>query len=178
LLLIPSWTLLVIILAMGFLIGWVLLLRPRYSSPAWLLDSGEEVIWEGFHRRTKVVGTLIGVASASGAIAMVAVEESETLGLGLFYALVGTSLLTGICGSLAASGLTPRLGGAPAMPAAIVSCGLSLGLAVAASTVLHLPFDIHRLSSIALPGITLSAAASVFCGPLAARAVTLVARTR
>jgi Zn-dependent protease with chaperone function len=178
LLLIPSWTLLVIILAMGFLIGWVLLLRPRYSSPGWLLDSGEEVIWEGFHRRTKVVGTLIGVVSASGAIAMIAVEESETLGLGLFYALVGTSLLTGICGSLAASGLTPRLGGAPAVPAAIVSCGLSLGLAVAASTVLHLPLDIHRLSSIALPGITLSAAASVFCGPLAARAVTLVARTR
>ena len=174
--LIPSWTLLVIFLAIGSLVGGLLFLRQRDSSPSWLLDNGGRVTWDGFARRTGAAIALMAAASVLGAVAMVTIEESVTQGADLFYSLVGTSVLTGVCGGLAASAVTPRIGGAAALPAAIVSCSLSLGLAVAAGTVLHLPLNIHRLSSVALPGITASALASVFCVPLAVRAATLAAK--
>jgi Zn-dependent protease with chaperone function len=175
---IPSWPLLEIFLVIGVLMSGLLVLRPRDASPIWLLENGKKVTWDRFARRTGTVSALIALASVAGAIAMVAIEKSEPVGKGLIYALIGTGLLAGICGSLAASAVTTRTGGAAALPAAIVSCGLSLCLAVAAGTAFQLPFGVDQLGLIALPGITASAFASVFCGPLAARAVTLVARTR
>ena len=175
---IPSWPLLEIFLVIGVLVSGLLLLRSRDASPIWLLDNEGKIAWDGFARRTGTVSALIGLASVAGAIAMIVIEKSEPVGIGLIYALIGASLLAGICGSLAASAVTPRIGGAAALPAAIVSCSLSLCLAVAAGAVLRLPFGVDELGLIALPGITASAFASVFCGPLAAGTITLIARTR
>jgi Zn-dependent protease with chaperone function len=178
LLAIPSWTLLSLLAILGLLIAGLMLLRPPSSSPAWLLDNGESVTWEKLPRRLVLGGGLIVSVSLAGAIAMVATEESTPVSLGLIRALIGASLLTGVCAGIAVSILVQRTMGAPALPAAIVSSGLSLVLAAAAGPLLHQPFRFHELGSIARPAMTAAAVASVLLVPVIVRAVSLATKTR
>lgn len=176
---IPSRTLLVILLVIGLLITGLLLSRPRVSSPAWLFDDGETVAWGGFARRPRGVIALIAVAVA-GAVGAAAILPFEAPGKplsDLANLVIGCATLAGLCGSLAASAATARIGSAVLLPAAIASSGLAVCLTAGISGALHLPLDIHQLPSMALLGIPVAVIASVIFVPLVMRVAALVART-
>jgi Zn-dependent protease with chaperone function len=175
---IPSWTLLAILLVIGLLITGLLLSRPRTSSPAWLLDDGETVAWGSVARRPRAVIALVAVAVAGavGAAAMLPFEPPGKPLSDLSNLVIGCATLAGLCGSLAASAATARIGSAVLLPAAIASSGLAVCLTAGISGALHLPLDIHQLLSMALPGIPVSVLASVIFVPLVMRVVALVAR--
>jgi Zn-dependent protease with chaperone function len=173
---IPSRTLLVILLVIGLLITGLLLSRPRASSPAWLLDDGKTVAWGGVARRPRAVIALIAVAGAVGAAAILPFEAPGKPLSDLTNLVIGCATLAGLCGSLATSAATARNGSAVLLPAAIASSGLAVCLTAAISGAFHLPLDIHQLSRMALLGIPVSVLASVIFVPLAMRFVALVAR--
>jgi Zn-dependent protease with chaperone function len=175
---IPSRTLLAILLVIGLLITGLLLARPRASSPAWLLDDGETVAWGGFARRPRAVIAVIAVAvaGAGGAGAILLFEAPGKPLSDLINLVIGCATLAGLCGSLAASAATARIGSAVLLPAAIASSGLAVCLTAGISGALHLPLDIHQLLSMALLGIPVSVLASVIFVPLVMRVVALVAR--
>jgi Zn-dependent protease with chaperone function len=164
---INSWAFVVILSITGMLIIILFSLRSLSSSPKWLLENSAAVTWSGFSRFTRGGSALAAIlAGIAGAVAMVAVQESGVEGSSLFYLLVNISLGTGVAGSLAASIVSHRIRGAIALPAAIISSCIALGLSVAVSTIIHLPFDTARLATVALPGITASAVVSLLCVPL------------
>ena len=164
---INSWAFAVILSITGVLIIILFSLRSLSSSPQWLLEGGAPVTWNGSGRFTRrgsaLAATLAGIA---GAVAMVAVQESGVEGLSLFYLLVKISLGTGVAGGLSASAVSHRMRGAIALPAAIISTCIALGLSVTVGTIINLPFDTAALASVALPGITTSAVVSLICVPL------------
>jgi Zn-dependent protease with chaperone function len=175
---IPSWTLLVILLVIGLLITGLLLSRPRASSPAWLVDDGETFAWGGAARRPRAVIALIAVAVAGvvGAAAMLPFEAPGKPFSDLSNLVIGCATLAGLGGSLAAAAATTRTGSAVLLPAAIASSGLAVCFTAAISGALHLPLDVHQLSAMALPGILVAVLVSVICVPLAMRLGALFAK--
>lgn len=173
---VPSRTMVVILLVGSALIAVISLRKPLKSSPSWLTEDNEIIALNGFGRHVPVkIGLSVLITGVAGAFGMLVLQWSGTRGLNLIDPLIEITLATGLCGALAGSAAIWSFQGAIALPAAVGSCCLAFAIAIPVGEAFHLPFQIRQLSSIALPGITASAVAAVSCVPSIMRIITFFA---